>query len=348
VSLLRRSNARHASISTRQPRARTDDVVVEEVDGELLIYDRVSKRAHCLSGVAARVWRACDGERDMDALSTELELDPALVKDALTELELNLLLDTPELEVMKASHPDGHCGDCSGSGHGITRRQLGKKSAMVGGAVAAAPLILSVTAPTAMAGITPPNFICNLFTTQDCGSSSGCAAIPGCCCCCQGQGSCKVCTSVNACNAFTGTTGATGPTGPTGTTTPTTTLCLPGTTASHCSSGANSLPSGTVLTRGCCQVSGAKQCGCGFGCGVAGQPTQQNKTPDVCPSGNLTGSCCCIPCNGCADPQTQSTPCTPGDSNPACVPCCNGKAILPGSLICCCQSGTGGSNTCVT
>src|SRR5215208_2376908 len=39
--------------------ARTEDQIVEELGDELLIYDERTDVAHCLTDVAAVVWRAC-------------------------------------------------------------------------------------------------------------------------------------------------------------------------------------------------------------------------------------------------------------------------------------------------
>ena len=43
------------------PCARSEDLIVEELGEELLVYDMKADRGHCLSPVAARVWRRCDG-----------------------------------------------------------------------------------------------------------------------------------------------------------------------------------------------------------------------------------------------------------------------------------------------
>src|SRR5688572_28389015 len=76
-----------------RPIAREDQLVVEEVGAEVLAYDLVTNRAHALSAKAARVWRACDGQRDVDALATELQMDTDAVTNALDELRDCSLLD---------------------------------------------------------------------------------------------------------------------------------------------------------------------------------------------------------------------------------------------------------------
>jgi hypothetical protein len=253
------SRSQRTAMSIARPLARSSELVVEEVDNELLVYDRKNNRAHCLGETAARVWRACDGNTDVGMLSAELDLSSEMIDEALEQLEASELLDQG-LKVFNVDASDGN---------GITRRELAGRSAKIGTAAAiGAPLILSIAAPTAMAAVTPPPFICQLYTTQDCGTSSGCAAIKGCCCCCQGEGSCKVCSSVNFCNSGMQT-------------------CIGGGTGTHCSS----VGSASATTRGCCGVDGSKQCGCAWGPG--GGCCDQHTGLSCTPSATNTN---CVPC----------------------------------------------------
>lgn len=86
----------------RKPRARTAGLVVEELDGEVLVYDTERDRAHCLNRTAALVWRFSDGAtsvRDLAGrLRRELEIEKGavgLVEEALRVLERARLLETP-------------------------------------------------------------------------------------------------------------------------------------------------------------------------------------------------------------------------------------------------------------
>lgn len=146
------------------PLARESDLIVEEIGDEVLVYDSRAQRGHCLSPEAAQVWRRCDGRTPTAGLSAQLDLDVDTVKRALDELHgCDLLEDQAEL------------------GDGTTRRELTVKMAKVGGAVAAAPLILSVGAPVAHAAVTPA--FCAQFSSGNCGGNSGCSSSVGCCCC---------------------------------------------------------------------------------------------------------------------------------------------------------------------
>ena len=158
-------------MSSSKPLARSDELIVEEVGDDLLIYDEKTEKAHSLSASAARVWRHCDGTMDAEALGTELDLDPDTTTRALMELEDSGLLD-------------------SGPVDGVTRREASKKFAKLGAVAASAPLVYSVVAPAPALAATQ-NFCLNL------GCQTGCGAChqAGCSCCGPGGGSTKLCTA---------------------------------------------------------------------------------------------------------------------------------------------------------
>ena len=123
------------------PCARSEDLIVEELGEELLVYDMKADRGHCLSPVAARVWRRCDGRTPAKDMSAELDLDPDAVGRALDELTAcKLLQPTPELTVVAAN------------GDGATRREVATRFVKAGAVAAAAPLIVSVAGSDARAG----------------------------------------------------------------------------------------------------------------------------------------------------------------------------------------------------
>ncbi len=146
------------------PRARKDGLLEETVGEELLLYDRDSHTAHCLSSIAAGVWRHCDGERNISELAELTEANEELVANALYELhEKDLLAAEPELAQSPVL--------------GISRREAISRVARIGAAAAAAPLIVSATAATpAMASS---------------GEKGGCSCVKAtdstCCCCEDGQ-----------------------------------------------------------------------------------------------------------------------------------------------------------------
>jgi hypothetical protein len=127
------------------PTARTQDLIVEELGDELLVYDRRTDVAHSLNAVATAVWRGCDGATDLDALAAAIapragaEDAEALVLRALDELREKGLL-----EAQRAAAP------------GLSRRQALGRIAGVGMAAVAAPLIVSAAAPTPADAVTTP------------------------------------------------------------------------------------------------------------------------------------------------------------------------------------------------
>ncbi len=56
-----------------RPKARREDLIVQEVGEELLIYDQRRHRAFCLNPMAALVWRRANGRRTIAALSRAVE-----------------------------------------------------------------------------------------------------------------------------------------------------------------------------------------------------------------------------------------------------------------------------------
>ena len=152
---------------TQGPLARSEDLIVEELGDELLIYDSKANYGHSLSPDAARVWRRCDGKTPREGLSAQLDLNAKTVERALDELDRCELLEERPV-----------------AAQGTTRRELTVKMVTVAGAAAAAPLILSVAAPTPAQAATL-NF-CLQFSSQNCGAgggSAGCKSENGCCCC---------------------------------------------------------------------------------------------------------------------------------------------------------------------
>jgi hypothetical protein len=117
------------------PRARQGGLLEEQVGQELLLYDREGHTAHCLSPIAACVWRHCDGEHDVTDLAKLAGASEDLVAGALHELhEKDLLLAEPELKQITVP--------------GESRREAIGRVARYGAAVTGASMIVSATAAT--------------------------------------------------------------------------------------------------------------------------------------------------------------------------------------------------------
>jgi hypothetical protein len=167
----------------RLPLARTAGLSVNDVGGEILVYDSDTDFAHCLSETAALVWRACDGKLTLGELTDREALDPDMVRRALGELNELGLLDSTPVRVQK-------------SAGGISRRQAVGRLA----AAAVGPLVVSVAAPAAWAATSTRDKSACIDGTcptgtvgcQNCGSPCGATTVcpPGANTSCSPTGGC--------------------------------------------------------------------------------------------------------------------------------------------------------------
>src|SRR4029077_18030516 len=123
----------------KMPQERKTGLIIQEVDGEILIYDQNTNKAHCLNQTAAKVWKYCDGETTLaeacNALSCDLEtpVDEKLVWYAVDQFSKdNLLEKSIELSAFIIA--------------GMSRRQMVRTLGLA--AVIAVPLLTSIVAPT--------------------------------------------------------------------------------------------------------------------------------------------------------------------------------------------------------
>lgn len=124
------------------PRARSRNIIVQELPHELLVYDLVRHRAHCLNKTAALVWKDCTGElmpaemaRNL-SLKTGLEITEELVVLALEQLGRARLLDH---SVVKGAAKDP-----------LVRRQMVRRIGLLAVGV---PLVTSLIVPDALASV---------------------------------------------------------------------------------------------------------------------------------------------------------------------------------------------------
>jgi hypothetical protein len=121
----------------KKPLARTEGLVVRELPGELVVYDRQRHQAHCLNATAAQVFKLCDGRTTVGELARRLgrELDgPAdekLVWLSLERLERAHLLQERPPAPAKVG--------------GYSRRELVRRFGLV---AATLPVVATILAPT--------------------------------------------------------------------------------------------------------------------------------------------------------------------------------------------------------
>jgi hypothetical protein len=148
------------------PKKRTDGLVVRDVDDEVIVYDLDRHEAHCLNPEAARIWRACDGERDAGALLGHLYGEAAGEDATLFALHTGLAdlngrhLFEMDLQLDPLPEPPGS----------QSRREffgaLGKAAAVA----VALPAVISIVAPTPAEASTCQG------TGESCSTSSQCCS----------------------------------------------------------------------------------------------------------------------------------------------------------------------------
>jgi hypothetical protein len=122
------------------PKARHDDLLVEEIADELVVYDERRKLAHSLNRTASLVWRHCDGRRSIADLAALLrtELNPIADEDLVL-----VAIDRLEgIDLLEES--SGRTADQART----SRRQVVRKVGRVGVLTLLVPVVTTLVAPT--------------------------------------------------------------------------------------------------------------------------------------------------------------------------------------------------------
>lgn len=143
------------------PSKRHAGLLVENVQGEMLVYDLEHAQANCLNQTAALVWEYADGETSVAQIAARVSaelgapVNEQVVWYALDQLQRKNLLQNPvNLPAPYAT---------------LSRRNFMKRVAMVG-ALVAIPAIVSLTAPT------PTEAATCLAAGQVCASDAQCCS----------------------------------------------------------------------------------------------------------------------------------------------------------------------------
>ena len=121
------------------PEARRDGLVVQELSGEVLVYDLRRNKAHCLNSTAALVWEYCDGKTSVTGIARAIEgrvngpVEEDLVWLGLEQLSKSNLLRE------RATIPTQNLG--------LSRREVMKRIGLA--AAVALPVVTSIIAPSA-------------------------------------------------------------------------------------------------------------------------------------------------------------------------------------------------------
>jgi hypothetical protein len=161
------------------PRARQDELVVEELQDETLVYDLKRHKARCLNPTAALVWQHCDGQTTVPELAALLEeqlatpTDEAVVWMALDRLGRAHLLSEPvTLPADKAQY---------------SRREVLRTLRRVAGISLLLPVIESIVAPRAAAQASCVTAaVCQASSPPSCAGGLPICGTPGNCCAASG------------------------------------------------------------------------------------------------------------------------------------------------------------------
>ena len=129
------------------PQARTNDLVTQELPEEVLVYDLKDHKAHCLNQTAAAVWKHCDGKTSVMEMTTLIKQDINQTMDEATVWQAIGHLGKANLLEARVTPPAG----IPRLGRREAIRRLGLGSAI------AVPVVMSILAPTVLAGCTFDN-----------------------------------------------------------------------------------------------------------------------------------------------------------------------------------------------
>ncbi|MBI4469761.1 MAG: PqqD family protein [Acidobacteria bacterium] len=183
----------HQKTNGQPVRARQEELVVQDLPDEVLVYDLRNHKAHCLNQTAAFVWHHCDGDR------TTAEIADLMTKEwgkPVTEdvvwLALKQLSKADLLQVRIAKTSDGMRA---------SRREVIRK---LGLAAAMTPLVVSIVAPTALAGPSVPPVCTACVKKSETACPTACAGLIGRCYGNAGCGAGNVggCTTCDDCFAL--------------------------------------------------------------------------------------------------------------------------------------------------
>lgn len=122
------------------PIARRDNLIVQEVPEETLIYDLSNHKAHCLNRTAALVWKNCDGRQTIAQVARKLERELGMpVSTEVVWLAVHQLEKIELLQDVVESLP---------AAPRISRREVVRRLGIT--AAVALPLVTSILAPEAV------------------------------------------------------------------------------------------------------------------------------------------------------------------------------------------------------
>jgi hypothetical protein len=170
------------------PKGRSKELVMQELEKELLIYDLTNNKAFCLNETSAIVFQLCNGNNSVseiaDLMSKKLKtlVSEDFVWLAIEELKKDNLLENKD--------------QLNNHFNGLSRREIVKRVGLA--TMIALPIITSVAAPSAaMAQLGLSGLLGACTTTANCVSGLTCKTCSGGSAPCDGGGACCANTDPN-------------------------------------------------------------------------------------------------------------------------------------------------------
>lgn len=161
-------------MTVKLPKIKTDNIVVQNVNDEVLIYNLQTNQAVCLNTTSAIVFNHCDGATSFEDLKKEHGFSDDLIMLALDKLNEHNLLGDYQPEV---------------SFKGLSRREVIKRVGL--GTMIALPMISAIVAPSAAHAASGPGLNAATFApnsraqNETCFDGTDCIQDPtfgsGCC-----------------------------------------------------------------------------------------------------------------------------------------------------------------------
>lgn len=143
----------------RLPHVRNENIAVQHLNDEILIYDLKTNEAVCLNSTSAIVFNHCDGKTTFDELKGKYKFDDNLIYFTLDKLSENNLLEN--------YHSGVHFA-------GLSRREVIRRVGL--GSMIALPVISMLIAPSAAHAASTAGTQLNGTTCTNPGGSSQCAS----------------------------------------------------------------------------------------------------------------------------------------------------------------------------
>jgi len=197
------------------PNTRNNEILIQEVAGELLVYDLKTHKAFCLNSTSALVWRRCNGKRTSTQIAVEISRE---IKTAVEVETVWLALDQLDKEGLLDNGEESESPFTE-----LSRREIIRRVGF--GSTIGLPIVSSIIAPRSFVAQSLGGLNSPCTTTPQCTAGLTCittGSFPSACClgtfetrppgsilCAADQPACDTNAAMNCCSGA-GTLGSPG------------------------------------------------------------------------------------------------------------------------------------------